>query len=212
MTKFREVPGLDIRFLSLNTATTLPAPSGGTLRLNLSAADAPVYEGDNIISQAYIPSWSADANAFYRPGQIEVLPELLRPVAESAAFGGAGQLSLAENVPYFMDQLDIQSMVLTGKVKSISAAGVPPIRMMVGLAPEYHGVLAQPVTMVRNTINQMKTKTNELNWQVTLKTGSHIDIPVEHFDFDAQYHNLLVPAFGHLINDRLDSMFEYRWR
>lgn len=212
MTKFREVPGLDIRFLSANTFTELPAPSGGSLRLNLSAADAPVYEGDNIISQAYIPSWSANAEAFYRPGQIEVLPELLRPVAENAAFGGAGRISLAENMQAFMDELDIQSMVLTGKITSVRAVGAPPIRMMVGLAPEYHGILAQPVTMIRNTINQMKTKTNELSWQVTLKTGSHIDIPVEHFDFDAQYHNLLVPAFGHLINDRLDSMFEYRWR
>lgn len=209
MTRFNELPGLDISFKpELQTQVTLAVTNHPVASLKLSTLDIPHYIGDGAIEQDYIPSWQVSAAQLYRPGQQTIVPELLRPIAESPVFGGAGRVSLADNVPAFMDDLDIASMVLVGSLESDGITRQQALSLIVATEPSYYGVLAMPAVHLRDQLRQIKTR-SYLRWQITLKTGSHTEIAAP-FDM-SRYAGALVPGFGHLLNDHPENLFVYSW-
>lgn len=209
MTRFHELPGLDISFQpELQTQVELAITNYPMASLKLSTFDVPHYLGDGAIEQEYIPSWQVTAAQLYRPGQKMIAPELLRPIADSPVFGGAGRISLASGVPAFMDDLDIASMVLLGNLESDGVTRKQVLSLVVATEPSYHGVLAMPATHLRDQLRQIKTL-SYLRWQITLKTGSHTEIEVP-FDM-SNYDGVLVPGFGHLLNDHPENLFTYSW-
>lgn len=93
MTRFNELPGLEIHFRpELQTQVRLAITNYPIASLKLSIFDVPHYIGDGAIEQEYIPSWQVTAAQLYRPGQKMIAPALLQPIANSPVFGGAGQL------------------------------------------------------------------------------------------------------------------------
>lgn len=209
MTRFNELPGLEIHFRpELQTQVRLAITNYPIASLKLSMFDVPHYIGDGAIEQEYIPSWQVSATQLYRPGQKIITPELLKPIAESSAFGGAGRISLANDVPAFMDDLDIASMVLLGNLESDGVTREQVLSLVVATEPSYRGVLAMPATHLRDQLRRIKTR-SYLRWQITLKTGSHIEIEVP-FDM-SNYAGVLVPGFGHLLNDHPENLFKYSW-
>lgn len=209
MTRFNELPGLEIHFRpELQTQAELAITNYPIASLKLSVFDVPHYIGDGAIEQEYIPSWQVTAAQLYRPGQKMITPALLQPIADSPVFGGAGQLRLANDVPAFMDDLDIASMVLLGNLESDGITREQTLSLIVATEPSYHGVLAMPATHLRDQLQQIKTRSH-LRWQIILKSGSHTAIEVP-FDM-SNYDGVLVPGFGHLLNDHPENLFTYSW-